>query len=218
MGSGLAAKFGILVRGGGEAFQEAAQLDIVVFDKTGTITMGGEPKVTEFILDEKSDKAIITGTILALEGASSHPLALALIDFCEGQGAPLLDIQGVEEIPGKGLRAHFPALNLEAIIGNEKFIEENGAKLQQAHIDRLGDWKSKGQSVVVIAHRSSFSDADEHEAYRVVGAFAIADPLRPEASDVVRHLQGQGLATWMISGGQCCHCQVSGSPRWNTRK
>ena len=46
VGSGLAAQYGILARGGGEAFQEAAQLDIVVFDKTGTLTEGGEPKVT----------------------------------------------------------------------------------------------------------------------------------------------------------------------------
>ena len=45
VGSGLAAKFGILARGGGEAFQECAQVDIVVFDKTGTITEGGQPKV-----------------------------------------------------------------------------------------------------------------------------------------------------------------------------
>ena len=47
VGGGLAAKFGILVRGGGEAFQEAAQLDLVIFDKTGTLTEGGEPKITD---------------------------------------------------------------------------------------------------------------------------------------------------------------------------
>jgi Cu+-exporting ATPase len=200
VGSGLAAKFGILVRGGGEAFQEAAQLDIVVFDKTGTITMGGEPKVTEYILDENSDKSVVTGTILALESASNHPLALALVEWCKSQGTPLHEVQNIEEIPGRGLKAHFSALDLDAIIGNERFMEENGVKLEQIHLDRLNEWKAKGESVVVLAHRSVNGTSNQESEFKVVGILGVADPLRPEARDVVQHIQQQGLSTWMISG------------------
>ena len=74
VGSGLAAKFGILVRGGGEAFQEAAQLDVIVFDKTGTLTQGGEPLVTDAELDTSSgqwNKEDMLGVAYELEYTSS---------------------------------------------------------------------------------------------------------------------------------------------------
>ncbi|CAZ80304.1 unnamed protein product [Tuber melanosporum] len=79
VGSGLAAKFGILAKGGGEAFQEASWLDCIVFDKTGTLTQGGEPKVTdERILVEGSEAREIAYAIAhKLEGGSAHPLAIA---------------------------------------------------------------------------------------------------------------------------------------------
>ena len=63
VGSGLAAKYGILVQGGGEAFQEASLVDCVVFDKTGTLTEGGEPKVTDSeIFAEDREKALALDT------------------------------------------------------------------------------------------------------------------------------------------------------------
>src|SRR5271169_1444856 len=82
VGSGLAAKYGILVQGGGEAFQEASLVDCVVFDKTGTLTEGGEPKVTDleiFIEDRNKTLAIAN----ELESASTHTLALAIRSYCE---------------------------------------------------------------------------------------------------------------------------------------
>lgn len=79
VGGGLAAKHGILVKGGGEAFQEASGLDIIVFDKIGTLTHGGEPKITDhhFMLsddDEDWHEQAICDVLNELEGNSSHPL------------------------------------------------------------------------------------------------------------------------------------------------
>ncbi len=85
VGSGLAAKFGILVRGGGEAFQEAAQLDIVVFDKTGTLTQGGEPRIADAQINggDAWDANVLLSIAHTLESTSSHPLALAIRHYCE---------------------------------------------------------------------------------------------------------------------------------------
>src|SRR5579871_3531246 len=82
VGSGLAAKYGILVQGGGEAFQEASLVDCVVFDKTGTLTQGGEPEVTdaEVFSTERNRILAIAGQV---ESASTHTLARAIRTYCE---------------------------------------------------------------------------------------------------------------------------------------
>lgn len=74
MGGGLAAQHGILVKGGGEAFQEASQLDVVVFDKTGTITEGGQPSITNHeIADEGNNISDVWGRGLGARAGHRHP-------------------------------------------------------------------------------------------------------------------------------------------------
>ena len=112
VGSGLAAKFGILVRGGGEAFQEAAQLDAIVFDKTGTLTEGGEPQITDTRMNvsAKWSRGSILSIAYSLESASSHPLSAAVRRYCEGQEDVKLYAQSeaaIEEIGGRGLKGSF---------------------------------------------------------------------------------------------------------------
>ena len=201
VGSGLAARFGILARGGGEAFQEAAQLDVVVFDKTGTLTQGSAPTVTDAevpVVPEGYSRAEVLGLAMELEGASSHPLAIAVVAYCKTQEAVSLTAVGVEETPGRGLKASFPSLNATAVIGNEAWMAAHGAHINGRVSGLLDKWKSEGKSVVLLA--VSTGDAENSSTSTVVAAFAIADPVRPEAKEVVERLQAQGLATWMISG------------------
>ncbi|KLO08815.1 heavy metal translocatin, partial [Schizopora paradoxa] len=201
VGSGLAAKFGILVRGGGEAFQEAAQLDIVVFDKTGTLTQGGEPRITNAELSAEGawDRNVLLSVAHALESTSSHPLALAIRRYCEDEGR-LTSVKSeddtvIEEIGGKGLKGKFSSPHLEAIIGNEAWMSDHHAVLSVEQEVFLSQWKSEGKSVILLAVSSGQS-----ETFTIVGIFAASDVLRPEAKGVVSALQAQGLGTWMISG------------------
>ncbi|KAI0278858.1 hypothetical protein BGY98DRAFT_1089401 [Russula aff. rugulosa BPL654] len=173
VGTGIAAKFGILVRGGGEAFQEAAQLDVVVFDKTGTLTEGGRPTVTDFETCRES----VLGMAAELEASSSHPLATAIRSYCERNNAIRLTASSVEEKPGRGLKATFNA-------------EEHGIGVPS--------WKSEGKSVALLAVRQD--DISGACVFKIFASFAIADPLRSNAKAVVSHLQSRMLATWMISG------------------
>ncbi|KAI0650300.1 heavy metal translocatin [Trametes meyenii] len=208
VGSGLAAKYGILARGGGEAFQEAAQLDIIVFDKTGTLTEGGDPKVTntEVIpLDVGGlclSKEDILGVALEIESASSHPLASAIRAYCEDGGASDLSASAVEETPGRGLKGTFENLKCTAIIGNEAWMEEHSCPIDGRIAGLLHTWKSEGKSVVLLAARpvGESGDVASVSAFAVVAVFAVADPIRPEAKEVLARLQAKGLGTWMISG------------------
>jgi P-type Cu+ transporter len=226
VGSGLAAKFGILARGGGEAFQEAAQIDIIVFDKTGTLTEGGEPVVTDVIILPPSEKqapdasqassrrrAEIMGISTRLASTSSHPLANAIQRFCVSEDTLEMDCCNVDETAGRGLKGSFrktkTSMEFEAIIGNEAWLAEYGAFLDEDQTSTLNGWKSEAKSIVLLAHNvtSSGNDLDEcleskpnPKEFTIVAMFAVADPLRKEARDVVAHLQAQGIGTWMVSG------------------
>jgi Cu+-exporting ATPase len=201
VGTGMAAKFGILVRGGGEAFQEAAQLDVIVFDKTGTLTEGGRPTVTNFedLCDGSPwQRESVLGMAAELEGFSSHPLATAIRSYCERNDAIRHAASSVEEKPGRGLKAKFKAEGCSVIIGNEAWMIEHGIGVPVELADRLESWKSEGKSVVLLAVRQD--DTSGASPFKIFASFAIADPLRPNAKAVVSHLQSRRLATWMISG------------------
>lgn len=200
----MAAKFGILVRGGGEAFQEAAQLDAIAFDKTGTLTMGGKPTVTDgedFCDRTLWKREIMLGLASEIEASSSHPLATAIRLYCEDNHAISQTATSVEEVAGRGLKAIFPDINCSAIIGNEAWMAENGAEVSTELSNRLESWKLQGKSIVLLAVRQDDAvEASETSPFRIVFSFAVADPLRQDAKAVISHLQSQKLSTWMISG------------------
>lgn len=195
VGLGLAAKFGILARGGGEAFQEMSQVDLVVFDKTGTLTEGGEPRVSdcEVVPSCPWPRDTLFGVAAELESASSHPLAIAIRHHCHDSTNQIGS--SFEEVAGKGVKAYFEDLHSTAIIGNEVWIQDHGATIDAELSGRLETWKLSSKSVVLLAIR------DEGDgSFQIAAIFAVTDPLRPEASEVIGLLQGQGISTWMISG------------------
>jgi len=197
VGSGLAAKFGILVRGGGEAFQECAQVDIVVFDKTGTITEGGQPKVVgaEFGSGVSSERKDLLDMALSMEMASSHPVALAIRQHCAEHGSKFEEAKDVEETPGRGLKAFFPSCSTEAIIGNVSWMEMHQATIEPQLENFIDSCQSQGNSIAILAIKD-----DKSALYTAAVVFAVADAIRPEAKAVIGGLQADGIQTWMLSG------------------
>ncbi|KAK6364229.1 uncharacterized protein PV06_02522 [Exophiala oligosperma] len=136
VGGGLAAKHGILVQGGGEAFQEASRLDTIVFDKTGTLTEG-QMKVTDVqflsqneTLDPDGDVQVILAASRILEESSTHPIAKAIAQHCAEKTVAALEIQSedVKEVPGQGMTGRFivktdaGSLRYEVGLGNERLL------------------------------------------------------------------------------------------------
>ncbi|KAJ6599085.1 E1-E2 ATPase-domain-containing protein [Mycena vulgaris] len=197
VGSGLAAKHGILARGGGEAFQEMARVDIVVFDKTGTLTVGEEPRVSdcEFIPDVPWKREVLLGIAAELESATSHPLAIAIRHFCAANGAIDQNGSSFEETAGLGVQAKFEAGT--AIIGSQAFMEKHGVVIDESTSSVIQIWKSEAKSVVFLAVSDG---ADSAQFGTIAAVFAVTDPIRPEAPAVVSWFAKQGISTWMISG------------------
>ncbi|KAJ9610526.1 hypothetical protein H2200_005303 [Cladophialophora chaetospira] len=133
VGGGLAAKHGVLVQGGGEAFQEASKLNAIVFDKTGTLTEG-QMRVTDFEATQSGESPITDVLILAmariLEESSTHPIAKAVASYCaEKSPNASIEQEEVKEVPGQGMTGRFSIkdgstiLKYEAALGNQRLLE-----------------------------------------------------------------------------------------------
>ena len=209
VGGGMAAKRGILVKGGGEGFQEASYLDAVIFDKTGTLTEGTQPKIVEHnFFGSSLSKSTILGALKAMEETSNHPLAKAAVTFATELSAASVRLTAADEIAGKGLKALFTdpvdGSEYETIVGNESLVQDNGVIIPREATNTLESWKSSGYSVILLAIKFS-------EKWHLMATFAAADPLRKEAAEVVRALQSQRVAVWMLSGDNPKTAEAVGS-------
>lgn len=214
VGGGLAAKHGILVRGGGEAFQEASSLDCIVFDKTGTLTEGGDPAVTDHKFSGDLKKSLVLGIAKTLEENSNHPVARALVSFCGKQQHDTTTAIDVDEVPGKGLKGTFrvDGQEITAIIGNESFAMDHHVHIDADNTAALQSWKSQGKSVALLAllvppqqniessEGSATSATTSTPTWQLSCIFSIADALRPEAISVISALKKRGIDVWMLSG------------------
>ncbi|KAH8650868.1 Cu2+-exporting ATPase [Tricladium varicosporioides] len=215
VGSGLAAQYGILVKGGGEAFQEASALDVVVFDKTGTLTEGGNPSVTnhDIIASSTEETNTIWAIAQALEESSSHPIAKAITTLCVEQNFTTVTNSTIEELPGRGLKGIFMIndTQYEAAIGNETFVSSLGTPIDICWANNTLIWKASGKSIALLALRPLSLSGEEQPAFKLAAQFATTDPLRPEASSVLSALREQGLSIWMISGDNATTAMAVGS-------
>ncbi|XXG96134.1 hypothetical protein Hte_002413 [Hypoxylon texense] len=209
VGSGLAAKHGLLVKGGGEAFEKASQIDCVVFDKTGTLTMGGEPKITDSMVFPGSEVSKqrhdnFFAALRATEEKSTHPIAKAIVSFCNAETTERMDIDDstVQEIPGKGLKATYhagsPPQSFDIVIGNEALMRDFGVAIPLGVATNLQTWKTEAKSVALVAIRPA--DDNKPAQPSLAAALAISDPVRPETPAVIRALRARGTDVWMLSG------------------
>lgn len=216
VGIGLAAKHGVLVRGGGEAFQEASKVDIVVFDKTGTLTEGGDLRATDHEILAEGDEADVAWTVTRhLEEKSSHPIARALLQLASAHPSRHVESSSIVEEAGLGIRGTFeisapsssPTETYEAALGSESLI----SSLDQPPCNfpnyfttnLLSLWKSQSKSVALLAVRrlpSPSSPAPTSSQWKLVALFAVTDPIRPSAQPTITALQSRGIAVYMLTG------------------
>ncbi|KAJ1938412.1 hypothetical protein GGF37_004818, partial [Kickxella alabastrina] len=223
VGTGMAARFGILVKGGGATMEAASSIDIVAFDKTGTLTMG-KPAVVDYHVDQAllaqipGFKAWLNSGIFALESLSSHPLANALSAYIhENSANDSIDSVKIaphlidpKELPGRGMQATigistetalafgWPAHVMQAqlLIGKDEWVKEEGCDIEILLRTRA-QWADSGYTPVAIALK--LAGHKLKDGGRTVAAFALSDQVRPEARDVVSRLRKRGIDVWMIS-------------------
>ena len=232
VGGGLAAKNGILVQGGGEAFQEASQLKTIVFDKTGTLTQGQMMVTDSEMLSTRINCDVVLAITRTLEQASNHPIAKSIVDYCKDTQAQIEGLD-ISEVPGRGLKGTFVVkeddveTRLEAAIGNEKLLEDlktdddgdslslkshstksivelkNADSGQQDYFLKqlLQKYQSQGRSTAILAIRTLHSADDAQTTnWAATAVFAIADPIKSEAPEVLKALRRHGVDVHMCTG------------------
>jgi P-type Cu+ transporter len=173
-GSGLAARRGILIKTG-EAIQKAGEIDVILLDKTGTITEG-KPRVVEFNGDGETLAAAVR-----LEENSLHPLALAVRNYADtlpaGKEEALEreELTGFEEIPGVGARAEIGGTPWQ--IGRPRDPE------------RYARAAAEGNTIVEVSRDGE-----------IKGSFFIKDPLKKEAPALISELKKRGIRPVMVTG------------------
>lgn len=183
---GAATRQGVLFKGG-NALETAGQLTTLAFDKTGTITQGMPVVQNVHSLDSLSKKMVLL-IAASLEQQSEHPLAKAIVAQAQAQGLPLETPESFTAIPGKGIWAKFGQTLYG--VGNRRLFEEQDIKLSVAGESLLTEIESQGQTPVLIG---------THEG--LVGAIALADGIRLEATEAIRLLKRQGFKQMVMLTG-----------------
>jgi Cu+-exporting ATPase len=185
VGTGLGATRGILIRDGA-AVQTLEGADTLVFDKTGTLTRG-EPRVVDVLaVDDGPPEDEVLGLAAAIEDRSEHPLAKAVVDAARERGLDLRAASDVRAEVGRGVRGSVDGSEIR--VGSARFMEEEGLDLGDT-AELAGTLEEGGRTVVYVA-----------DASRVLGAIAIADPVKPDAVDTLAELRRIGFRTLMLTG------------------
>jgi Cd2+/Zn2+-exporting ATPase len=177
-GIGNGAKNGILFKGG-EILEKAGKVQVVAFDKTGTLTVG-KPQVTQLRAFGMSESELLHRVARA-EYSSEHHLARAILTEAKRRlGDEITPVEQFEALPGKGVRATVEGS--EIYIGNRKLMSDYSIPYDQEVTDYVAREENKAQTVVFVANHQ-----------RVLGLISIADVLRADAYELVRHLKKSGV-------------------------
>lgn len=185
MGTGLAAKKGILIKSS-KALEIAKSVNIVVFDKTGTLTKG-EPVVTDVVeTDKKEPRNDILRIASAIEKNSEHPLAQAIINKAKEEKVAVVEIDRFKAIPGGGVEAELDGK--QVLLGTRKLMSDNGIKTNQIE-DKMVVLEEQGKTAMILAHKK-----------RIIGIIAVADVLKDNSKEAVENLHKIGKQVAIITG------------------
>lgn len=204
-GIGSAARRGILIKGG-EYLENAGKISAVALDKTGTLTYG-KPRLTDILILRPalagvgSDGNFLPGTttqwdsdqsellwwVGIAESGSEHPLARAIYKEATKIGTlPMPD--EFEALAGKGIRANYQGS--EFLVGSAKWLAELKIPVDEAVNTQLHALRSEGKTAILAARDGQMS-----------GILAISDPIREDASEMVRRLKADGIDTIVMLTG-----------------
>nr|WP_318442349.1 copper-translocating P-type ATPase [Photobacterium leiognathi] len=192
VGVGRAAELGILIRDA-EAMQQAANIDTVVLDKTGTLTEGKPQVVSIQNYNNLSEDQLLQLTA-SLEQGSEHPLANAIIQSAKQKGLTLSPVSDFAATAGMGVSGIVNTLSV--MLGNEKLMAKHNIEIShvQGDFDRIA---AQGATPVYLAQNN-----------QLIGIIGISDPLRSDSLSAVKRMQDMGLTVVMLTGDSYKTAQV----------
>jgi Cu+-exporting ATPase len=184
VGGGRAAELGVLFRKG-EALQELRNVQIVVVDKTGTVTKG-RPELTDLVTAEGFAQDEVLALVASVEAQSEHPIAEAIVKAAEAKGLVVPKAEKFSSVTGYGIEAEVGGRKVSG--GADRFMEKLGLSVETfaEAAARLGD---EGKTPLYAAIDG-----------KLAAAIAVADPLKPSSREAIRALQAMGVEVAMVTG------------------
>ena len=179
VGTARSAKMGVLIKNG-EVLQEVSDLNTVVFDKTGTITVG-KPQVTDIVGNEKQ----VLSVAASLEESSEHPLATAIVKEAKKKNIKPEKVQEFEAIEGKGVKANYH--DQTAFVGSNRLLAD--VNISQEMNEQANQLQEEAKTVVYVGLNGE-----------IIGLVAIQDVPKRSSKEAISELKKRGLKTVMLTG------------------
>ncbi|WP_044357423.1 copper-translocating P-type ATPase, partial [Paenibacillus sp. E194] len=185
-GTGRAAEYGVLFRGG-EHLEGAYRVQTVVLDKTGTVTEGA-PSLTDVVLHDgnEDEKTELLTLLASAEKQSEHPLAQAIVKGLSEQGISTVEPDSFRAEPGYGIAAEVNGHQI--IVGTRRWMEKNGVASSDAE-EALQDMEQAGKTAMLIAVDGSWK-----------GIVAVADQVKASSKKAIERLHQMGIRVVMMTG------------------
>ena len=184
VGSGLGAKHGVLFKTAA-SLEQAGKTQIVVLDKTGTVTQG-QPHVTDVLCAPDTAEAELLQCAAALEAKSEHPLARAVTAYTEEQRVPVPETADFSALPGHGVRA---------MLGGDALTGGNAALMRSLGVD-VSALQQQGDALAQAGKTPLYFA----RAGKLLGVIAVADVVKPDSADAVRTLRNLGVQVALLTG------------------
>ena len=185
VGTGRGAEMGILFKDA-ESLETAHSVNVVVLDKTGTVTRG-EPSVTDLVPEQGTSEDELLTIAAAAERGSEHPIGEAIVREAERRRLAVPRATDFSALAGRGIQA---AVSGKAVvIGTPDLLQTRGIALGPGRAIRAGELADEGKTVVLVAVDG-----------RTIGLVAVADTVQVGSAEAIRALRGRGLEVVMLTG------------------
>ncbi|WP_439619660.1 copper-transporting P-type ATPase [Hyphomonas sp.] len=184
VGTGKGAQSGILIRNA-EALETLEKVDTVVVDKTGTLTEG-KPKLVTVEPADGWDEAGLLALVAAVEAASEHPLAAAIVQGAKDRGISVAAVKDFKSVTGEGAQGSVDGKSVA--IGNAKMMRRTGG-FDDARAKAAETYRNEGQTVMFVAVNG-----------KAAGLIGVADPIKATTQGAITALHKQGLKVVMLTG------------------
>ncbi len=183
-GSGRAAEFGILFKGG-EHLEAMHKIDTILLDKTGTVTTG-TPELTDVRIAQGYEENELLQLVASAERLSEHPLAQALVAGIKNKGIEIQEPLSFEAIPGYGVKA--TVQERELLVGTKKLMNQYKVNIDTA-LEEMTNLEQEGKTAMLVALDGKYA-----------GMLAVADTIKATSKEAVSRLKEMGLEVMMITG------------------
>ncbi|MFH1889986.1 MAG: heavy metal translocating P-type ATPase [Candidatus Kuenenbacteria bacterium] len=201
MGTGLAAKNGILIKSS-KALEIARDVNIVIFDKTGTLTKG-EPSVTDVvkIKNDVSENWVLQ-VAASVERNSEHPLAQAIVNKAKEEKINFSEVKNFQAIPGHGVKSELRIKNYELriLLGNRKLMRDHGITIEKDVEGIIEKLENEGKTVMILACKENNPAIIHNSLFIIQGLIAVADTVKDYSKEAVEMLHKMGKKVAIITG------------------